>query len=136
MRATARPYSTTNANEVYVALKAAGRALSAYQILELLRGTSIKAPVQVYRALQQLQEVGAVHRIHSLNAFIACSGRHRDHGRPGLMICSQCGAVSEFEDPDVEKLPERLGALGFAPQNVMLEVAGICATCQTEPAAA
>lgn len=132
MRVTARSNSTANANAVYAALKTAGRALSAYQILALLRGTSIKAPVQVYRALQQLQDSGAVHRIHSLNAFIACSTRHHDNGRSGLMICSQCHAVSEFEDPDMESLPERLGALGFRPQNVVLEVAGLCADCQSE----
>lgn len=130
MTATGRVYSRTNADEVYAVLKAAGRALSAYQILERLRGSSIRAPTQVYRALERLQATGGVHRIHSLNAFVACVADHHDGERPGILVCSQCGSVFEFEAPALESLPTETGGKEFMPQSVVLEVAGLCGTCR------
>ena len=53
-----------NGRTILDLLRAEGRALSAYQILGALAGTSIRAPTQVYRALGQLIEAGQVHRVH------------------------------------------------------------------------
>ena len=133
MISTSRVYSRTNAEEVYAVLKGAGRALSAYQILERLRGSSIRAPTQVYRALEQLQSTGSVHRIHSLNAFVACVLGNHDASRPGILVCQQCGSVFEFEAPALETLPAEIRGTGFMPQSVVLEVAGLCRTCRNAP---
>ena len=56
---------------VLTALDGAARPLSAYDILEKTRSSSIKAPTQVYRSLQKLEGQGLVHRIEALSAFVA-----------------------------------------------------------------
>ena len=46
--------------------------LKAYSILYNVQKKGIKAPLQVYRALEKLIEIGKIHKIESKNAFIAC----------------------------------------------------------------
>ena len=46
--------------------------LSAYQILYDLNDHGFRGPTQVYRVLDKLLELGMVHRIESMNAFVAC----------------------------------------------------------------
>ena len=46
--------------------------LKAYSILYNVQKRGIKAPLQVYRALEKLIEIGKIHKIESKNAFIAC----------------------------------------------------------------
>ena len=45
--------------------------LKAYSILYNVQKRGIKAPLQVYRALEKLIEIGKIHKIESKNAFIA-----------------------------------------------------------------
>ena len=99
-----------NERKVLSALGRAVKPLSAYDILDRARSDALKAPVQVYRALEKLSSRGLVHRIEALNAFVACSDArirhtttrheaiaHAEH-RPGFVICRDCGSVREFED--------------------------------------
>src|SRR5690606_23348370 len=80
---------------VLAALEGGERPLSAYDILGRAPVETLKAPVQVYRALKKLERLGLVHRIEALNAFVACThGRHRAH-RPGFVICRACGSTRE-----------------------------------------
>ena len=46
--------------------------LKAYSILFNVQKKGIKAPLQVYRALDKLVEIGKIHKIESRNAFMAC----------------------------------------------------------------
>ena len=46
--------------------------LKAYSILFNVQKKGINAPLQVYRALDKLVEIGKIHKIESRNAFIAC----------------------------------------------------------------
>ena len=72
-----------------------------------LRPMGISAPPTVYRALGQLTARGLVHRLESLNAFVACA--HPRHGEgTAFAICGDCGVVEEFVDSDVSAA---LGAL-------------------------
>src|SRR3546814_12693557 len=71
---------THNQSLVLEVLRTEGRAMTAYQILDALREHGLRAPVQVYRALERLLEREEVHRIESLNAFVAC--RHLAHREP------------------------------------------------------
>ena len=50
--------------------------LKAYSILFNVQKKGIKAPLQVYRALDKLVEMGKIHKIESRNAFIAVSYTH------------------------------------------------------------
>jgi Fur family zinc uptake transcriptional regulator len=124
---------TRNQTLVLNCLRDAGRAITAYDLLDALRDHGLRAPVQVYRALEALGERELVHRIESLNAFVACC-RHEPaagHGSgAGFAICDDCGGVAEFALPAAEK---SLGAAadrdGFETRHVMVELHGRCAHC-------
>ncbi len=93
---------TKNQSLVLDALTAADGPLSAYDILDALRDSGFRAPPQVYRALDKLIGVGLVHRIESLNAFVACSHPEEDnHASTAFAICDQCNSVFEFDDQGV-----------------------------------
>ena len=61
---------TRNQNLVLGALTQATGPLSAYGILDQVRSDGIKAPLQIYRALDKLVEKGLAHRLESLNASL------------------------------------------------------------------
>ncbi|WP_182086199.1 Fur family transcriptional regulator [Aureimonas sp. ME7] len=122
---------TRNQKLVFDVLDRAEGPLSAYSILDALRGEGLRAPPQVYRALEKLLETGRVHRLESLNAFVACAHPHcHAHALTAFAICEKCGAVSEFSDEVVER---RLGAwageTGFQPTRTTVEIKGVCAAC-------
>ena len=64
---------TPNETLVYNLLRQTDTPLSAYSILDALRDQGVRAPLQVYRALNKLIERGAVHRIESVNGFGAAA---------------------------------------------------------------
>ena len=77
---------------------------SAYTLLDQLRGEGLRAPQQIYRALDKLIEYGLVHRVESLNSYVACAHPHdHQHGLVVFAICDQCGHVNEFPDQTVER---------------------------------
>ncbi|MBO6949283.1 MAG: transcriptional repressor [Rhodospirillales bacterium] len=131
------PKLTTNQASVLEALEKSGRAMTAYDILDDVRESGIRAPVQVYRALERLMETGHVHRIESMNAFIACAHSHQkdhDHGHSeavAFAICDDCGDVSEIPVP---KAAKTIGAItgdsGFVTERTVVELRGHCAPCQ------
>ena len=133
------PELNRNDKKVLSALGRSEKPLSAYDILDRARSDALKAPVQVYRALEKLEGRGLVHRIEALNAFVACSEhdehckesehRHAKH-RPGFVICRDCGSVREFEDSRVLEIAEEAAGEGFEVDFVALEVYGRCAACR------
>ena len=117
-----------------------GRALSAYELLARLEPVGMRGPQTIYRALDSLVAAGLVHRIKSLNAFIACnhvhpSGEHHDHKshhdhRPAFAVCRDCGAVKELEDDAlVAVLGVVAGRTGYRIDERVSELVGICPVC-------
>ncbi|MEM6357509.1 MAG: transcriptional repressor [Pseudomonadota bacterium] len=105
-------------------------ALSAYDLLGKLRRSkpTISAPT-VYRALAALCEAGKVHRLESLNAFVACKDDCHDEASI-LSICDDCGAVEESVAPHVlAELSKVAGRSGFATSRHVVEIHGLCAAC-------
>jgi Fur family transcriptional regulator, zinc uptake regulator len=70
------PNLTKNQALVLDVLSRAEQPMSAYTILDKLRDNGFRAPLQVYRALEKLLDFGLVHRLESLNSFVACSHTH------------------------------------------------------------
>ena len=105
--------------------------VKAYDLLELLRGENRRAaPPTVYRALDFLQELGLVHKIESLNAYVGC-GAPGHEGAGQLLICRECGQVAELDDKDIVALISRKSArLGFEITRQTIEVEGRCAGCR------
>ena len=106
------------------------KPLSAYELLDRLRGVvKNPAPPTVYRALDFLLEQGLVHKLESLHAYIGCT--HPDHPHASqFLICSDCGGVSEVEDPAVARSLRAAGqAAGFQTERPVVELLGTCAEC-------
>lgn len=116
--------------EVLAVLRRRLGPLSAYDVLGELREVNPKiAPPTIYRALAALTERGHVHRLESLNAFIACQCDRHQHASI-LSICDDCGSVEESVAPDLlKKLSSIAGKSGFAPTRHVIEVHGLCASC-------
>lgn len=117
-------------SEVLEVLGGHTSALSAYDLLEELRKTNPKiAPPTIYRALAALMEQRRVHRIESLNAFMACQcGYHQNDSI--LLICEVCGTVKESVMPDIlTPLSKIIGKSDFLPSRHVIEVHGVCASC-------
>ena len=102
---------------------------TAYELLDALREKGFRAPLTVYRALEGLREKGLVHRIESIKAFVACREEDRDD-RPAFTLCDHCGAVVEFEDPELVALVRRISQrTGFTVERAMIELIGTCGPC-------
>ncbi|MTI43493.1 Fur family zinc uptake transcriptional regulator [Roseibium hamelinense] len=130
----AKPDLTKNQGLVFGALTGAEGPLTAYAILDLLRDDGFRAPLQVYRALDKLVEIGLVHRLESLNAFVACShpvdcGEHKT---AAFAICEDCGKVDEFApDAALQSLQAWSRQEKFALAKTTIELRGTCANCTT-----
>lgn len=124
-----KPQLTRNQSLVLEALASAGQPLGAYSLLDALRDHGFKAPLQVYRALDQLIEQGLVHRLESLNAWTACCGNHHKE-TPVFAICNDCGGVSEHFDQQLSHGITSLSARsGFMPDRSIIEIHGQCNKC-------
>jgi Fur family zinc uptake transcriptional regulator len=133
-----------NDQSVLSALDRSQKPLSAYDILDRARSDALKAPVQVYRALEKLESRGLVHRIEALNAFVACSEhddacRQHEHShpahRPAFVVCRSCGSVREFEDEALREIAGRAAGPDFSIEAISVEVFGQCASCRASSAA-
>ena len=116
----------------------AGQPIKAYDLLELIRagndaggeGAGAAAPPTVYRALDFLLANGFIHKLESVNAFVACHHPSTAQHSVPFLICDRCHSATELEDLDVvAQLEQRAKALGFRPQAQTLEVHGVCARC-------
>lgn len=107
------------------------KPVGAYEILDKLGEEGRKAaPPTVYRALEFLIEVGLVHRLDSLNAFIGCPEPERQHTGQ-FLICRECHTVTELDDGDIDQLVEQKArTAGFVAEHQMLEVQGLCSECR------
>ncbi len=122
---------TRNQELVLGTLTRSDAPLSAYGILDQLRGEGLRAPLQIYRALDKLLDFGMVHRLESLNAFVACAHPQcHGHGVIAFTICEDCGQVDEFSDAEVERrLDGWTRAKGFCSTKTTIEIRGLCAGC-------
>ncbi|GKX33943.1 MAG: transcriptional repressor [Rhizobiaceae bacterium MnEN-MB40S] len=123
---------TKNQTLVYRTLKSAEEPLSAYSILDQLRDEGFRAPLQVYRALEKLIEFGLIHRLESINSFVAC--RHPDcgtHEMAAFAICESCNRVIEINDA---AMAGHLASLarnnGFSVSHSTIELRGLCDACR------
>ncbi len=123
-----------HSQKVYDLLNKSHKPMSAYDILGKLHSSGIKAPPTVYRALEALVERGLVHRIESLNAFVACHGDHHDHNAK-FAVCRNCGEAVEIDEPKLTKLIAELGKkFKFHIEREMLELSGLCFACSGKKA--
>lgn len=85
----------------------------------------------VYRTLKLLTECGVANERRfggdGLTRYeLADDSSHHDH-----LICVECGAITEFEEPKIEALQEEVATrYGFDLVSHKHEMYGICPSCQ------
>lgn len=123
---------TKNQQCVFSKLENAKAPLSAYTLLDELRDEGFRAPLQVYRALEKLMEFGIVHRVETLNAFIACNDTNCENSQTiAFTICNTCGDVTELVDAALSLSLKKLAkAQGFEAQQSTIELRGCCKVCK------
>jgi Fur family zinc uptake transcriptional regulator len=106
------------------------RPVKAYDLLEMMQSqVGSNAPPTVYRALDFLLEHGFIHRLASINAYVACHHPNVSHSVP-FLICDGCQNAIELEDDSIaERLIAKAGSLGFKTRAQVLEVHGLCRDC-------
>ena len=120
---------TKNQALVLNVLGKASQPLGAYAILDKLRSHGFKAPLTVYRALEQLAGQGLVHKIESLNSWTSCCGEHQANP-PVFEICNDCGNVTEhFDEELLKNLNSMSERSGFMPDRSIIEIHGRCDDC-------
>ena len=119
-------------------IAAQGKPIKAYDLLDRIRADKLDdedsagsaAPPTVYRALDFLLANGFIHKLESVNAFVACHHPSTAQHSVPFLICDRCHSAVELEDERiVALLDEKARALGFVPQAQTLEVHGLCARC-------
>lgn len=120
---------TASRRRTYELLLEAGAPVKAYDLLSgyAVEGAPAAKPPTIYRALDFLLTHGLVHRIESLNAFVACTadGAHSAE----FLICDCCGRVEELGLGVDRAAVVAAADRGFQPTRVVLEVHGLCADC-------
>jgi Fur family zinc uptake transcriptional regulator len=101
----------------------------AYDLLASLDGHGAAKPPTIYRALDFLQEAGLVHKIESLNAYVACG--HTSHLHSAVfLICDLCGGAEELHAVSTSQaLSQDTKAAGFALSQAVIEARGQCRRC-------
>ena len=106
--------------------------LKAYTILFNVQKKGIKAPPQVYRALDKLVEIGKIHKIESKNAFVACRNSDCEISKAtAFSICESCEVVDEISDVKLSKyLSSYNHKKGMKFKRFNLEFFGLCQKCK------
>jgi len=106
--------------------------LKAYTILFNVQKKGIKAPPQVYRALDKLVEIGKIHKIESKNAFVACKNSNCEISKAtAFSICESCEEVDEVSDTKLSKFLSKFNdKKGMTFKRFNLELFGLCKRCK------
>lgn len=120
---------SSNSMKVLNFLKESDKPLSAYDILAGLKDTDIKAPPTVYRALDNLLKNKLIHRIESLNSFVACDEHDKSHSAQ-FAVCKSCGDVEEIHDKKIASYLKKIAKkIDFQIEEEILELSGFCKKC-------
>lgn len=124
------PKLSRNQSEILSCLRKAKEPMSAYAILDRVRTAGISHPPTVYRALHELMHKGMVHRLQTRSAFVACDHGACD-GKLAFAICRACQRVVEIPLSEADQTALRaLAPEEIAPEQVTLEIAGLCEACR------
>jgi Fe2+ or Zn2+ uptake regulation protein len=108
-------------------LKNKGKHFSALDIYNSLKNKGVSL-TSVYRTLTLLEKRGLVRK----TAFHKRHMSYEIFTKPHIhFICSNCGKITEFNAPDVNKIFEILNIKNenLEPQFYLIEIYGICKNC-------
>ena len=122
---------TKNQKIVLNLLQSSGEPLKAYSILDSLKKEGLKSPLQIYRALDKLVELGRIHKIESKNSFIVCSNSNCASNTI-FTICERCDKVKELKNNNLAAgMSELIKKNGQSITRYNLEFFVLCKSCKT-----
>ena len=123
-----------NQQIIFDLIKKSNEPLKAYSILSNVQKKGIKAPLQVYRALDKLVQIGKIHKIESKNVFMACQNSKCQVAKAtAFSICENCEKVSEIKNSKLfEYLKDFNDKSGMKYKKYNLEFFGVCNECTTK----
>ena len=84
----------------------------------------------IYRALEQLDELGLVNRVEVGDGVARFEPRHPGGEHHHHLVCRRCGAVEPFEDAALERAIHRLsGSVAFDVDAHDVVLQGTCPRC-------
>ena len=125
---------TINQQTVLTLLEGSKEPLKAYAILFDIQKKGIKSPLQVYRALDKLIEIGRVHKIESKNSYIACNNTDcSSKTSTSFLICELCDDVTELKKNNLSMyFSKQSEKSNFKYSKHKLEIYGECKTCKNK----
>ena len=125
---------TNNQQTVLDLLEKSKEPLKAYAILFDIQKKGIKAPLQVYRALDKLIAIGKVHKIESKNSYIACEHKNCNSSTStSFLICEICDQVIELKKKNLsEYFAKQSVQANFQYAKHNLEIYGVCKDCKNK----
>lgn len=110
-----------------------GKPLGAYMLMDMLEAHSDRervAPPTVYRTLDFLLAHRLIHKIHSLNAFVANANPKREDSSV-MLICEQCGKAQEVPNNTVQQAINLSASQHrFLVEKQVIEITGRCSPCR------
>ena len=121
-----------NQQIVFDIIEKSREPVKAYSILFNVKKKGIKAPPQVYRALEKLIKLGKIHKVESKNAFVACKSSNCEISKAtAFSICETCEKVTEISDQKLSKYLKNFhDKTGMIYKKYNLEFYGLCTTCK------
>jgi Fur family zinc uptake transcriptional regulator len=102
------------------------RPMGAYDVLKQLgKFINNPKPPTAYRAIDFWREQGFIHKVESLNAYIACCEDHK-HNNTHFLVCDDCNNVEELHthQNNNTRIPD-----GFISKRTFTETHGTCGQC-------
>ncbi len=127
-------FLTKNQQIVLDLVEKSSEPLKAYSILFNVQKKGLKAPLQVYRALDKLVEIGKIHKVESRNAFVACKNSSCQVSKAtAFSICESCEKVTEINNSKLSKYLNNFhDNSGMKYRKYNLEFFGLCKKCKNK----
>ena len=111
-------------------LKKHSKGLSAYGLLnELQKNRTIK-PMTVYRSLNNLKKMGAVHKSNQSKTYFVCNSSAKDKHNPVVAVCKKCEKTEELNPNIFSKLFNNIKTKEkYNFSNFEIEISTICQKC-------
>ncbi|CAA0124407.1 Zinc uptake regulation protein [BD1-7 clade bacterium] len=116
-------------------LVTADKPLSPYELVDQYNATTdARMPANsAYRILDFLVGIDLVHKLRSVNKYIACSHItcDHDHAIPQFLICRECSRVNEImvDEALIKALHNSVADAGYSLMNSHLEIDCLCDRC-------
>tara|TARA_B100000700_G_C14628231_1_gene661561 strand:- start:156 stop:554 length:399 start_codon:yes stop_codon:yes gene_type:complete len=121
-----------NQQIVFDLIEKSSEPVKAYSILNNLQKKGIKAPPQVYRALEKLIKLGKIHKVESKNAFVVCKSTNCEISKATIFsICEICEKVTEIANNKLSNFLNKFDdKSGMKYKKYNLEFFGLCKKCK------